>query len=90
MTGVNRYPLLGWHAAPDVAAWVRAEAKRRSVPIAEVLNEAVRQAMGRGVFTCPQCGRVNRDHLDVRERFCVWCGEVTDPERLAELRKLVG
>ena len=45
MPGKNKTPLLGWHASAEVSAWVRAEAERRSVPIAVVLEEIAQAAM---------------------------------------------
>jgi hypothetical protein len=44
MVGKNKNPMLGWHPPPELAAWVRAEAQRRSVPLSVVLNEAITQA----------------------------------------------
>ena len=42
MPGKNKTPLLGWHpASAGTVAWVRAEAQRRGVPIARILDEAV-------------------------------------------------
>ena len=42
MPGKNKTPLLGWHpASAELAAWARAEAKRRGVPLARVLDEAL-------------------------------------------------
>lgn len=41
MPGKNKYPLLGWHPPADLAAWARAEAARRGVPLAAVLTEAL-------------------------------------------------
>jgi hypothetical protein len=41
MPGQNKTPLLGWHPPAELSAWVRAEAKRRGVPIARVLDEAL-------------------------------------------------
>ena len=41
MPGKNKTPLLGWHPPAELSAWVRAEAKRRDVPLAVVLNEAL-------------------------------------------------
>ena len=45
MTGKNKTPLLGWHASAEASAWVRAEAQRRGVPIAVVLEEITQAAM---------------------------------------------
>jgi hypothetical protein len=44
MAGKNLNPMLGWHPPPELAAWVRAEAQRRNVPLSTVLNEAITQA----------------------------------------------
>ena len=42
MPGQNKTPLLGWHPrSAGLAAWVRAEAERRGVPLARILDEAV-------------------------------------------------
>lgn len=42
MPSQHKTPLLGWHpASAGLAAWVRAEAQRRGVPVARVLDEAV-------------------------------------------------
>ena len=42
MTGKNKTPLLGWHpSSAELAAWARAEAKRRGVPLAHILDEAL-------------------------------------------------
>lgn len=87
MAGKNLNPLLGWHAAPDVAAYVRAEAERRHVRIAVVLDGIVRREMERAGFRCPRCGTVNRNPLDVRECFCVRCSDVTDPAKIAEYER---
>jgi len=49
MTSKNKYPLLGWHAPAELAAWARSEAARRGVPLAAILTEALaayRQAAG--------------------------------------------
>lgn len=46
MPGKNKTPLLGWHPPAELSAWVRSEAKRRGVTIAQVLNEAVAAAKG--------------------------------------------
>jgi hypothetical protein len=40
----HKTPLLGWHAPAELAAWVRAEAERRGVPITVILNEAITAA----------------------------------------------
>ena len=48
MPGKNKTPLLGWHASAEVQAWVRAEAARRGVTIAAVLEEAAQAAMSKG------------------------------------------
>lgn len=45
MVGKNKTPLLGWHASAEVSAWVRAEAQRRGVPIAVILEEIAQAAM---------------------------------------------
>lgn len=42
MPGQNKYPLLGWHPPAELSAWARAEAKRRGVPLARILDEALR------------------------------------------------
>lgn len=44
MPGRNKHPLLGWHpkSAEDVA-WLRAEAKRRGVTLAVLLDDALAQ-----------------------------------------------
>jgi hypothetical protein len=44
MAGKNLNPMLGWHPPAELAAWVRAEAQRRNVPLSVVLNEAITQA----------------------------------------------
>jgi hypothetical protein len=41
MPSQHKTPLLGWHPPARLGEWVRAEAKRRGVPISAVLNEAV-------------------------------------------------
>jgi hypothetical protein len=42
MPSQHKTPLLGWHpASAELAAWVRAEAERRGVPVARVLDEAL-------------------------------------------------
>jgi hypothetical protein len=41
MPSQHKTPLLGWHPPAELAAWVRAEAQRRGVPISVILNEAV-------------------------------------------------
>ena len=41
MPSRHKTPLLGWHPPAGLAAWVRAEAGRRGVPLSAVLNEAV-------------------------------------------------
>jgi hypothetical protein len=42
MPSRHKSPLLGWHPQPpELVAWVRAEAKRRGVPLSVVLNEAL-------------------------------------------------
>lgn len=41
MPGKNKTPLLGWHPPAELSAWVRAEAERRGVTIAQVLTESV-------------------------------------------------
>ena len=41
MPGQNKTPLLGWHAPAELQAWVRAEAARRGVPLARILDEAL-------------------------------------------------
>lgn len=42
MPGKNKTPLLGWHpASAELVAWVRAEAERRGVPLARILDEAL-------------------------------------------------
>jgi GIY-YIG catalytic domain len=37
----NRFPLLAWHPPAELSAWVRAEAKRRGVPLSVILTEAL-------------------------------------------------
>ena len=41
MPGKNKTPLLGWHPPAELSAWARAEAKRRDVPLARILDEAL-------------------------------------------------
>jgi len=42
VTGKNKTPLLGWHpASAELVAWARAEAERRDVPLARILDEAL-------------------------------------------------
>jgi hypothetical protein len=42
MPGQNKTPLLGWHpSSAELAEWARAEAKRRGVPLARILDEAL-------------------------------------------------
>ena len=41
MPSQHKTPLPGWHPPAGLAAWVRAEAGRRGVPLSVVLNEAV-------------------------------------------------
>jgi hypothetical protein len=42
MPGRNKTPLLGWHPkSAELAAWARAEANRRGVPLARILDEAL-------------------------------------------------
>ena len=42
MPGKNKTPLVGWHpASADLAAWIAAEARRRGVPKARILDEAL-------------------------------------------------
>ena len=41
MPNQHKTPLLGWHPPAGLAAWVRAEAKRRDVPLKDILNEAL-------------------------------------------------
>ena len=41
MPNQHKTPLLGWHpASAELAAWLRAEAERRGVPLARILDEA--------------------------------------------------
>ena len=40
--GEHKTPLLGWHPkSAELSAWLRAEAERRGIPLARVLDEAV-------------------------------------------------
>lgn len=41
MPSKHKTPLLGWHPPAGLAAWVRAEAQRRGIPVARVLDEAL-------------------------------------------------
>ena len=41
MPSQHKTPLLGWHPPAGLAAWARAEAARRDVPLAAVLTEAL-------------------------------------------------
>lgn len=41
MPGKNKNPLLGWHPPAELAAWARAEAARRDVPLSVILTEAL-------------------------------------------------
>jgi hypothetical protein len=42
VTGKHKTPLLGWHpSSAELSAWARAEAKRRGVPLARILDEAL-------------------------------------------------
>ncbi len=41
MPGKNRTPLLGWHPPAELAAWARAEAAARGVPLARILDAAL-------------------------------------------------
>ncbi len=41
MPSRHKTPLLGWHPPAGLSAWIRAEAKRRGVPVSAVLNEAI-------------------------------------------------
>ncbi len=41
MPNKHKTPLLGWHAPAELAAWARAEAQRRGVPLKVVLDEAL-------------------------------------------------
>jgi len=43
MPGRNKTPLLGWHPPAELAAWARTEAKRRGVPLARILDAALRE-----------------------------------------------
>ncbi len=41
MPGKNKTPLLGWHPPAGLAAWARAEAAARGVPLARILDAAL-------------------------------------------------
>ncbi len=42
MPSKHKTPLLGWHPkSAGLAAWARAEAERRGVPLARILDEAL-------------------------------------------------
>jgi len=41
MPNKHKTPLLGWHPPAELAAWARSEAKRRDVPLKDILNEAL-------------------------------------------------
>ena len=42
MPSKHKTPLLGWHPkSAGLVAWVRAEAQRRDVPVARILDEAL-------------------------------------------------
>jgi hypothetical protein len=41
MPNKHKTPLLGWHPPAELAAWARAEAGRRGVPLKVILNEAL-------------------------------------------------
>ena len=42
MPSKHKTPLLGWHPkSAELMAWVRAEAQRRGVPVARLLDEAL-------------------------------------------------
>ena len=43
MPSRHKSPLVGWHPPADLAAWLRAEAERRDVPLSVVLTEACQQ-----------------------------------------------
>jgi len=43
MPGRNKTPLLGWHPPAELAAWARTEAQRRGVPLARILDAALRE-----------------------------------------------
>lgn len=42
MAGQNKTRLIGWHPAdPGLKPWAEAQAKRRGVPLARILDEAL-------------------------------------------------
>lgn len=48
MPGQNKTPLLGWHPrSAGLAARARAEAERRGVPLARILDEALTEYLER-------------------------------------------
>jgi hypothetical protein len=48
MPGQHKTPLLGWHPkSAELAARARAEAQRRGVPLARILDEALEAYLAR-------------------------------------------
>jgi hypothetical protein len=47
MPSKHKSPLVGWHPPADLAAWARAEAERRGVPLSQILTEALAEKRDR-------------------------------------------
>jgi len=74
MPGRNKTPLLGWHPPAELAAWARTEAQRRGVPLARILDAALREYRERAERTQVAFATADVAELRAAIRTVLDCG----------------